>query len=101
MKKTFPSMAGNVTSIWQDTDSGKVQEAFAFFPNDGSGTYIVDVLVSLCFFNVTQLLVTKGGFHMVDQHNDMAAATSYASGVGQVLLRRICVRAGPARGVDR
>lgn len=41
----FPATGGETASIWQVMGSSpSPQESFAFFPNDGSATYIVNVL---------------------------------------------------------
>ncbi|KIO33860.1 hypothetical protein M407DRAFT_65170 [Tulasnella calospora MUT 4182] len=43
----FPATGGETASIWQAMGaSPSPQKSFAFFPDDGSATYIVDVLVS-------------------------------------------------------
>ncbi|KAG9008136.1 hypothetical protein FRB94_013693 [Tulasnella sp. JGI-2019a] len=44
--KTFPAVGGAVTSLWEDSSTGQVQQNFAFFPTDGSGTYVVDVITN-------------------------------------------------------
>ncbi|KAG8889475.1 hypothetical protein FRB98_004160 [Tulasnella sp. 332] len=46
---TFPALGGEVTSLWQDSATGQVQQTFAFFPSDGSATYVVDVLTNTTY----------------------------------------------------
>jgi hypothetical protein len=41
----FPSTHGQTTSIFKGDDA--VQEKFVFIPDDGSHTYVVDVMVSI------------------------------------------------------
>ncbi|KAG8954975.1 hypothetical protein FRC04_010459 [Tulasnella sp. 424] len=44
----FPATGGETASIWQAPGSSpSPQKSFAFFPNDGSATYIVNVLVGI------------------------------------------------------
>ncbi|KAF5382272.1 hypothetical protein D9757_008953 [Collybiopsis confluens] len=40
----FPAQHGQTASIFQSTSNGQVQQAFAFIPDDGSATYIIDVI---------------------------------------------------------
>ncbi|KIK66162.1 hypothetical protein GYMLUDRAFT_38686 [Collybiopsis luxurians FD-317 M1] len=40
----FPAQHGQTASIFQPTSNGQVQQAFAFIPDDGSATYIIDVI---------------------------------------------------------
>lgn len=43
---TFSSSGGgSATSLWRATAADSAQWAFAFFPNDASGTFIVDAIV--------------------------------------------------------
>lgn len=42
--QAFPATGGQTASIWQPSTGINPQTSFAFFPNDGSATYVVDVI---------------------------------------------------------
>jgi len=42
--KVFPAVGGKTVSLFQPSTGILVPRQFVFFPNDGSGTYIVDVI---------------------------------------------------------